>query len=440
MLGDRRQRSKTYVVVMATYDHVSRVDFHVRDESIVPVDQWHRSRDPQSELPRVMTDILRCKPPRGKRLVVLTDEVWAGQVSLDDQFADVTEEADVEQALAFEVESQSGLAPFQSRLGLSQPIAAADGRVWAAVQMEQRALQSIVEVLPPTLRTKLAVASIPQGDEALRTAGTTTSPLLSSPLRGAGWMGGQNAAGISPAILSGASEEDSDSRWVQLGQEWLRRYLEHPEQLPVILHRPVRWSRNWDRLMHGLLALLMIAFCLGHYGIVHRKLQQIEALHARQTAERQTLKTQKRAGAADLAAASQQRQELLRLNQQQTMQVAAYQREACRRRQEQQQAIELLRSLLQTASAEHALFSLELSLQRATVAGWATSATAARQLWDQLSQLLAASPWAMQPMTITVLEHGAVQFEIQLETESTTEDTNRVAGSVTGTRGGRNVL
>lgn len=353
-----------HTIVLVTDDWVARVDM-TADEAIelVEANQWDRADD--AGIGDSVTLALRDRPRPAGNVWVLTDEVWSGPVSLNPDVAKAITDDQLDQALALEAEQESGISPFDSRLGFVE-VESLEGQArWWVTQAERSQWDEIhaaVVERQVDLSGLAAIAVSLESDEPV-----------------SDWREGISA---SPESLA---------------QNWLTRHLSDAVSAPIIgeAHAPAVGpsTRRW--VVMAVAAFFLICFAVhvdgkrrlsraanvlteieGYEKQLRRQLDASEAL-ARRTLDVQAKRV-----------AAQQAETLRRsdLNRRRT------QRSAIRRR-----PCQVLDALAATADSGHWIQGIEMSEHRVLLTGVAVDSGVIAMLAQNLESHLGRHAWRVQP-------------------------------------------
>lgn len=372
-----------HTVILVADDAVSRIDFDC-GHSLEIVRSSTANRPDSLELGDAVRAALSLGPYCDGKIWVLTDELWSGYVSLENQVATAIEPDRLDQTLALEAEYESGISPFDSRL-CAVPIDPVDGKpTWWVTQTEMAQWHAVR-------------AAIQSADGEL--AGLTTIPELSSNEE-------------FPANGEFLSDEVRDRLVDSLAAQWLDVHLSSDISIPVISCSPSTGTQK-QRIPASVLvpALILIScFALNLYG------------------ERQLIK-----GNADVARLDQRETELIRdaatkslrlskiKQQQDATRYSENQRRLQFRRAQAEYAArrnrptEVLRALAATVHPGHWIRSIDLNEEQVVLSGLAIDHDSVSSFAQHIESELDRVAWFVHPakMSIDLATH-LVHFELTL--------------------------
>ncbi|MCA9216158.1 MAG: hypothetical protein KDB27_23985 [Planctomycetales bacterium] len=131
-----------YTIVLVTYDTIARVDVRPGDAYDVAY-SFRIDRPSQSDLSDAVMTAISHGPKQCGRLIILSDEFWTGAVMLANEIVREVNGEQLEQALALEAEPESGISPFESRLGFVIDSTNDSQTTWRVVQAEFEQVKQI---------------------------------------------------------------------------------------------------------------------------------------------------------------------------------------------------------------------------------------------------------------------------------------------------------
>ena len=375
------QKNK-YTVVVVTFDSVARVDLQV-GESLDVVRSFRTARPSQAELGEAVRQGLSLGPEECGQVFVLSDEFWTGRVSLSREIVDAVPDNKLDQTLALEVENESGISPFESRVGLAAA-SSADGVVtWSIVQADAAQLDGVTDALPSWVDQVCGFASV------------------SSPA---------SADGIEDCGMD-TTTADACSQLVRI---WIENLLSSDNRVPVIRSEQPAWSdQRWSRVR--VLATVVVAIvCLGAYLHGARRLSQATDALAQVVAQEQDLWK-------ELGNAEERSRKLLEVKQQQvdsrrtrSRLSSELRRQELELAQNRERPVQILRALAVTADHAHLIQKIEI-YSDVLISGVAVDSGAVTSLAERFESSLDSSVWLVQPAAMSIDETTRlVQFKISV--------------------------
>jgi len=376
---------RQHTILFITFDAVTRVDL-LSGGKTVEVLRSSRSHRPEHAM---LGDAVKVGLGLGSskcgHVYILSDELWSGKVSLADEIVGVVDEQQIEQTLSLEAEYESGISPFDSRLGyaIASPV---DGqKTWWVTQAELSQLSQIAAATPR-------------------------------------WPG--KIIGVSsPASFGRDSEDDLAARWDlnssdscgEFAKAWLTEYLSDKAKLPVIHLRNQSWIENRQRPIGMLAAAMALLTCIALHDNGNRQLASTRMQFLQLVEQEKKLRLVLNEYEESSRRVREVKQQNEKLDAAQSLQRDARLRDHMRYAAMRTRPVQLLRALAESADPGHWLQSIRLTELQAVISGVAVDSTSVTLSAQRLESALGSSKWLVQPAKISIDEASRlVRFEMTL--------------------------
>lgn len=381
MVGVSLSKNRNHTIVVLSTTTIARIDLRVAD-GIDVVGAWEGQRSPDAELPQAFLEALDLASHDATVVHLLSDEFWTGTVTLSAEVVAAVEEQQIDQAIALEIEYESGVPAFESQLTKFplQP----DGvgvKTWRVLQASNATLESLRACLPL-------------------------------------WNGRTIHLGAIPTDAAEAGNGNDLNQCIGWASAWLELFLAGREgRLTLDVQRPL-WNQRRQTMLTGVLALSAIVGCWSHHRSLNTELtrgkQELRSIAEQKKTVAGKLK-QHELRQADRAKHQSEQADRIR----QQMNDAALRSQHARIREDRRQRPgELLRGLNFTAHEDHWISKIQFDLSGAVVSGVAADSGAIGRLTTQLHGELASSRWQVMPAAMSLGDFGLVRFEIFLQPHS----------------------
>ena len=375
---------RQHTILFVTLDAVARVDM-LSGKSVEVLRSSRLHRPEHATLGDAVKMALKLGPSKCGHIYVLSDELWSGKVSLADEIVGVVDEDHLEQTLSLEAEYESGISPFDSRLGHSTALPVDGQKTWWVTQAELSQLSQIAAAAPK-------------------------------------WPG--KIIGVSsPASFRLDPDDDHSSRLDlnssdscgDFAKAWLTQYLADKGKLPFIERDNQSWIKKQQRPIGMLTAAAALLICIalhdngsGQLASTSTKLFQL----AEQEKKLRLLLSEEEESSRHVRLVNQQNEKIVAAQ--------AQQRDARLRDRTQHAAmrtrpVQLLRALAESADPGHWLQSIKLTGVQVVISGVAVDSTSVTMSAQRLEASLGSSKWLVQPAKISIDEASRlVRFEMTL--------------------------
>lgn len=374
---------RLHTVLVVTPDTIARIDLR-SGRSLQVLQSWHEPRPAGLTWSLAARQALCLGPERRTPLYVLVSELWSGVVSLERRVVDAIDEDQLEQTLRLELEYESGISAFESRLGKVLIGEDETGHTWRVVQADTSQLDNLATAAPDRRRRVLAVAKLPVNDPSIA-----------------------NEVGDS-------SDAWSHEQCVEEAKEWLQAHLAGERREPAITLEHGGWTVQQRRTASVSLAVATVVLCLAHYVHTSRGLSRVERELATLVRQRDQLSRELRQQEAITSRVAEAKLRRSANIEEKTKQIAALRRMQFQRRGRQSRPISLLQALSRTTNEAHCIVSIRILDSHAQVSGWALDATSLQAFAKQLERELAGAGWLVRPATMSLDETRLIRFEIKL--------------------------
>jgi len=402
---------RKHTVVIITDSAIARVDLLAGNKvEVIQTNCASRSQDPDSldeDLSTAVEDALSLGDHCWGDVWVLATEFWSELVSLSREVVRAVDQDQLTQSLAFEIETESGICPFDSML--SHVAAQTSDRrksTWWVTQLHSGQFNEI-QAATEYLGYKLA---------GLAAAATNDSDAIEPLVIDADSLSG------TPEVGDGDASEWNRGEWnageaqaAQFAASWLDGLLGNPQLIPVIKAARQTLTTGQRKLLTATSLVVALATCFAThaYGthIIHQNHSELERLVEQNVrwqnhvAENQSLHDRKR----ELTIQYDEDRRQKTLQQTQRQQQIQDQIALCKR------PAELLHALSVTARDQHWIQSIELNAEHAVISGLAIDSHAIAELSQGLELDLGASKWRVQPARMSIIPSTSLlHFEISL--------------------------
>ena len=372
-----------FTIIIVTFDSVARVDL-LAGKSVSTLQESCVNRSAQAELGSSVKVGLNLGAKKCGKVFVLSDEFWSGHVSLTDEVVGALSADQIEQALALEAEHESGISPFESRLGycLIGPI---DGKTtYWTTQVEATQLDAIEKELPSWVRKVYGFAAID---------GPTSST--------------DNADSGSEITLPESNE--------QIAVAWLTKYLSAKSELAIIESLTPTWTEKQTKQVSTLVAIGVLVLC----GILHVVGNGRLSNHNDELAQLDQQAEQLRRSLIDGEKSIQHFRDIQlrqvasqRAHSERIEELRALQLELANDR---KRPVAILEALASTAAASHWIQSVVMNRTEVLIVGIGVDSNAVTGFAERLERELDASSWRVQPAVMSIEESTQlVRFELKV--------------------------
>lgn len=373
-----------HTIVLVTLDSLARVDLRL-GESVEVVRSFRTDRAEHSELGSSVRAAFALGPARCGQVYVLSDEFWSGQVSLGSEVVAAVTVEQLEQTLALEAEYESGMPPFDSRLG-HVLLESADGETtWWVTQAESTQVDAVAAAIPDRTGRRATIASL----------------AISSPAR--------------EVSDEGTPDSASPDACAAFARTWLTQYLTEERAIPAIELTSATWAQKHSQRFGIAAALAALFVCVALHA---SGTEQVATAHA-ELSELVLREKQMRAELAEneevtrrLREAKQEREAAERVRAQERSELRREQAEyaAIRKR-----PVQLLHALAATADPRHWIQEIALNGEQVVISGVAVDGIAVTTLAQRLEAELDPTQWLVQAAEISASDATRlVRFQMTL--------------------------
>lgn len=375
---------RQHTVLLVTLDAVARVDM-LSGKSVEVLHSSRLHRPGHATLGDAVKMGLGLGPSKCGHVYVLSDELWSGKVSLADEIVGVVDENQLEQTLSLEAEYESGISPFDSRLGyaIASPVDAQ--KTWWVTQAELSQLNQIVAVTPK-------------------------------------WPG--RIIGVSSPASFGLDHEDDRSSRLDMGspescgdfaKAWLTQYLTDKATLPFIAVPNQSWLEKHQRPIGMLTAATALLICIALHDSGNRQLASASTKLFQLVEQEKKLRLLLNENEESSRRVREVKQQNEKLNAAQAQQRDARLRDRTQYAAMRTRPVQLLRALAESADPGNWLQSIKLTRAQVVISGVAVDSTSVTMAAQRLEAALGSKKWLVQPAKISIDEASRlVRFEMTL--------------------------
>ncbi|MEP4681918.1 MAG: hypothetical protein ABJ015_09745 [Rhodopirellula bahusiensis] len=323
-------------------------------------------------------------PQISGRVWVLTEEVWSGTVTLENEIVKAIPAGQLDLTLALQAEEESGISPFDSRLGHVSLSNSGRKATWWVVQAEQTQLDDVAQAIS----------------------------------RCSGGLSGLGAMNLSPDQLIAVFEDEDPLAYTTFARQWLENRLTNANSIPVI-EKQDRVEESATPFRNALIVtaiLLATTAAMQVHG--ERRLSESKAVLSRMVQYEKQLKKDldRSESVARLALDAQKEREALQKREVQRL--STIQRRQSEWLAATKRPSQVLKALETTADKSHWIQRIELNHREGMLSGLAIDCLSVSKLLARLETELGALVSEVQPAEMEVLSsNGLVQFELKLVLE-----------------------
>ena len=447
----------TYTLLLITRQLLARVDMsggRVRKT-------WIRPRFESESMATLVDATLRLGPKRAGKVWVLSSDFWTGVVTLPPDVTAMIGGSELEQSIALEAESYSGVSAFDSRIGLRKLSANSgdDARYWVTQvsSIELSEIEYVVRshgsvwagaahpaiLLPPTSsasgpdrsdawqlvqawgETTIASRGVGSTVEALSaiggrldTSGTRTEWArwqTSAPDCNTIWLSDKD---VTPDLIGPDDSQlrfDQEPGLIQWAEAWTQSVVASADSVPLMKAEKRPMSQERQIFFAASLGLLAIAACYGHNRMVHGQLEQADARIEQLEGQKKSLDANKKS----LADLKKQNQSTLESIQKSESQRAVLERDLALAKlkidAQRTRWVQLIDALLEASDKNSWVQRIEGKSGEAVIHGVAITDAAANRFASDLELAARRTGWTVRPARTALAANSLTEFTIALQ-------------------------
>lgn len=445
----------THTLLLITRQVLARVDVTAGKTPQVR-QTWLRPRFDSESIGTLVDATLRLGPRRAAKVWVLSSDFWTGVVSLPPEVTTALAGNDLEQSVALEAESYSGISAFDSRLGLRRLASGShdDVSYWVTQigGIELSEMEDAVRacgatwggaahpavVMPPASDGQptwqlvqawgeSTLASRGRGGllEELSAVGgridaSSTRMQLArwqsaSPDDATTWISDTAVAEVLPGPNDRQLRVDGEAGLAHWAAAWTRSLAGGDCAAPVVRAEKRPMSQERQIVLAASLGLLAIAVCFGHYALGRDHLAKVDASIKRLETQKERLDSDKKA-LADLSKRNKASEDLIAKTQTQAAQLQRDLMLAQKAVQQQRNRwVDLVDALLDHSDKNSWVQRLEGKSKEAVIHGVAISDAAANRFASELESAARREGWTVRPASTKLAPNTLTEFTIALQ-------------------------
>jgi len=375
---------RQHTILFVTLDAVSRVDM-LSGKSVEVLRSSCLRRPEHATLGDAVKMGLGLRPSKCGHIYVLSNELWSGKVSLSDEIVGVVDQDQLEQTLSLEAEYESGISPFDSRLGHAIASTVDGQKTWWVTQAELSQLRQIAAAKPK-------------------------------------WPG--KIIGVSSPASFGLDPDDDHSSPLDLNSSdscgdfakaWLTQYMVDKSKLPFIDLPNQSWIEKQQRAIGMLTAATALLICIAMHENGSGQLASASTNLFQLVEQEKKLRLLLNEEEESSRLVREVKQQNEKLDAAQAQQRDARLRDRTQYAAMRTRPVQLLRALAESADPGHWLQSIKLTGSQVVISGVAVDSTSVTMSAQRLEAALDSSKWLVQPAKISIDEASRlVHFEMTL--------------------------
>ncbi len=365
-------------VIFVTSDFVARVDLSA-GQSITVIESKAAPRAPFTELSDAVRQAFELGSRRRSKVWIVADDFYSGCVELPLDVVNAVTDELIGQTLALEVEYDSGISPFESKMGfLSLHDNKKDERRYWITQAEASQFESVVASVPSWTGPVVGVAS----------------SRLIAPIE-------KNSKAAADSNETKPLVQLTENEIGETAREWLTKAIAAPATIPIIHVAKTELTATQKRRQGMLIAGVAMLMCALHFGTVNQQRLRLVATESQLVSQEQQLRKQVDETERRMRTMQAELTKDQAANDTKTKLIAEQQRRAAEHETNRKFASFLLKSLSTTASDKHNISKIEVENSQTVLSGVAINghavASFAKSLDVQLKESVEFASWSVKP-------------------------------------------